>query len=91
MSVWKIIKPNPSFPHCQCQVHLDPTVKDKTKFLEDDVKYLHHMVVGKYFLKRVFIHRKSIRHEGKCKIFEIIIRIFYSSEDTIKAVKSHKI
>lgn len=81
------MKLNSSLPHCQLQVCLDPTVKDKTKLLEDDVKYLHNLVLSKYFLKRVYVHplkvyvhfyvhRKRISPERKYNIFENIIKIF---------------
>lgn len=36
-----------SFSHFQ--MHLDTTVKDKRKLLEDNVNYLHKLIVGKYF------------------------------------------
>lgn len=43
--------------------------KSKTKLLEDNGKYLHNLVVGKYFLQKVSIQRKSISHEEKYEIF----------------------
>lgn len=43
--------------------------KSKTKLLEDNEKYLHNLVIGKYFLQKVSIQRKSISHEEKYEIF----------------------
>lgn len=32
--------------------------------------------------------QKSISHEGKYEIFDMVIKIFFSSEDTIEIVKN---
>lgn len=75
LSMWK--KNETTLPsHIVSPGVLRPNYKSKTKLLEDDRKYIYNLVVGKCFLKRVCVQRKSISHEGKYKIFEIKILNF---------------